>query len=95
MDQRNENSIRGIPEGRYDIIIDDGLHSFRTNIFAMKILYEKLNPGGFYIIEGVIDFDESVLKDDFFVDKNVEYYRLGNANNRVDNNLLVIRKSLV
>ena len=37
----------------FDIIIDDGLHEFHANKCFFENSIEKLNPGGFYIIEDI------------------------------------------
>lgn len=37
--------------GPFDIIIDDGGHYMTQQIGSFKMLYEKVNPGGSYVIE--------------------------------------------
>lgn len=41
----------------FDIIIDDGSHRFPDQAFVLKNFTEKLNPGGWLIIEDVPDID--------------------------------------
>jgi SAM-dependent methyltransferase len=82
----------------FDIIIDDGLHTFEANVCLFENSIHKLKEGGIYIIEDV-----------YF--KNLEYFRelknhyteryglkmfeiieLHHPTNGVDNNLIIIRK---
>jgi len=46
-------SLRNIIEniGEFDIIIDDGSHQVNHQLFTFGDLFDKVKPGGFYIIE--------------------------------------------
>lgn len=48
---RNTPSIMSIYPATMDIIIDDALHSPRFNYKALKVWWDYLKPGGYYIIE--------------------------------------------
>lgn len=37
--------------GQFDLIIDDGMHGVEFVIPTFEILWQKLNPGGLYVIE--------------------------------------------
>ena len=84
----------------YDIMIDDGLHHFKTNWNVLKTIYEKLNPGGIYIIEDICDFDPSIFYNDPFRRNIMEkgdictYYQVPNIKNTGDNNIVVVKKKL-
>ena len=41
----------------FDIIIDDASHNLRDILITLPILFKKLNPGGYYVIEDVNQFD--------------------------------------
>ena len=41
----------------FDIIIDDASHNLRDIFITLPILFRKLNPGGYYIIEDINQFD--------------------------------------
>lgn len=100
LDQTDEKSVREniVEEKRcYDIIIDDGLHHFATNWRVFCEIEEKLNNGGIYVIEDILDFVEKVLSSEFVKRREREgyifrYLPLPNVRNTVDNNLFVVRK---
>lgn len=53
-DQGSQNVIDEllkISDSNFDIIVDDGSHINELTIKSFNLLYEKLNPGGFYVIE--------------------------------------------
>ena len=41
----------------FDIIIDDASHNLRDILIALPIMFKKLNPGGYYVIEDVNKFE--------------------------------------
>lgn len=47
---------------QFDIMIDDGLHTARSNINFFESSIHKLKQGGVYIIEDVLDQDKSPLQ---------------------------------
>ncbi len=64
-DQTDAESIRALwanPElsADFDVIIEDGLHTFPANKTFFENSVHKLRPGGFFIIE---DLDEAALAD--------------------------------
>ena len=63
VDQREQESInnlfKNINEKKFDIIIDDGLHEYSSNICLLENSFKYLSSKGIYIIEDV-----------FFKDKN-------------------------
>lgn len=67
----------------YDIIIDDGSHLFEDQAAALEILWPKLNPGGMYIIEDVIDLD-------VFKEYDIEPYTYRNVHKFVGNKDLLV-----
>ena len=62
VDCEDENSIKSmfdtnLKNNKFDIIIDDGPHTYTSNILFYKKTIEKLKDGGIYIIEDVnLDF---------------------------------------
>ena len=50
-----ENFKNYFKEG-FDIIIDDASHNLRDILITLPILFKKLNPGGFYVIEDIDQF---------------------------------------
>lgn len=77
----------------YDIIIDDGLHHFPTNWAVLKQSFCKLNKGGIYVIEDILDFNPGISTDPFLKEIEFRYYRVPNPKNDADNNIVVARHS--
>ena len=59
----------------------------------MKYLLPKLNPGGYYIIEDIINDKYDYKNIDFGLINglNYQYVRLPNKNNSCDNNLFIVK----
>ncbi len=49
-----------LPEAEFDIIVDDGSHRSADVVSAFALLFEKLAPGGCYIVE---DIETSYMPD--------------------------------
>ena len=78
----------------FDLIIDDGLHSFNAAKFFFDNSFQYLKSGGLYIIEDIgLNYMNLLL--DYLQDYKVEVIRL--SSNRVktlaDNNMMIIRKN--
>lgn len=95
MNQLDPHSIHeaiGSKERMYDIVIDDGLHYFPVNFAVMKQILPKLKPDGIYIIESIVQFDQQVQNDPITMLYDIKYVEIPNPRNRVDNNILIVRK---
>jgi len=61
-DQTNVNSVSSLwdnpslSENGFDIIIEDGLHIFESNVLFFENSFHKLNVGGVFIIEDICDY---------------------------------------
>jgi hypothetical protein len=102
-DQTNPGTIQSLwnqPELKdaFDIIIEDGLHTFEANVCFFENSIHKVKPNGYYIIEDIL-FSEMQL----FLAKIEEWktrfpsysfdmIAIPSTRNPYDNNLLVIRK---
>ena len=65
-DQTNKHIIQymwNAPElhDNFDIIIEDGLHTFDANVCFFENSIHKLNPNGYYIIEDISHNEESLF----------------------------------
>ncbi|MDB4413285.1 class I SAM-dependent methyltransferase [Pirellulaceae bacterium] len=96
MDQRDisgtydtfyEGSLKDV---EFDIIIDDGLHHFETNINVMYTLLPKLRKGGWYIIEDILDYNPNIVP--VGMPYKYQFIKIPNPHNEVDNNLFVVQK---
>jgi hypothetical protein len=97
VDQLSEESITSlwaeVREKDFDIILDDGLHTFEagSNLFANSI--HALDDDGVYVIEDISSSD-LVLYADFFKKQSyfVEFYLMTAEYKTNDNNLITVRK---
>jgi SAM-dependent methyltransferase len=100
-DQTSETSIKELwgsndLQDGFDIIIDDGLHTFEANQCFFENSSKKIRPGGYYIIEDILTNDKDKFKVGIKLWKklyphltfSVELLPLDS--NTYDNNLLVI-----
>lgn len=82
------------PDGHFDIIIDDGLHTFNANISLFENAVAKLSEQGVYIIEDIRLTDMSKFMQ-YFSATTFEYYFLSLHRPEqisTDNNMLVVKK---
>jgi hypothetical protein len=98
VDQLNEHSIKemwsNINKSNFDIIFDDGLHSFEAAITFFLNSFDKLRKNGIYIIEDV-GFKYLKKLTDTLSKYNPEIIVLNDNNTKHgNNNLILIRKSL-
>lgn len=82
----------------FDIIIDDGLHSFNANVTFFENSIHKLRPNGYYIMEDIQKHDERSFIDKIKVwenqypDCSFTLLKLPSVRNNCDNTLIVIFK---
>ena len=83
----------------FDIIIEDGLHSFNANVCFFENSIHKLKPNGYYIIEDIITHEEHLFVNKIkewetkYTDCSFTLLKLPSSRNRYDNNLLVVFKT--
>lgn len=103
-DQTNPDIIQQmwkntILHDNFDIIIEDGLHTFSANVCFFENSIHKVKPNGYYIIEDILSNEEHL-----FIDKIKEWetiytdcvftlLKIPSTRNLFDNTLLVISKS--
>lgn len=99
-DQTNPDTIKEMWDtlDPFDIIIEDGLHTFSANVCFFENSIHKLNTNGYYIIEDVLKEEEP-----FFVEKIKEWeltypdceftmLTIPSTKNHFDNALVVVYK---
>ena len=85
-------------EQGFDIIIEDGLHTYEANVCFFENSIHKLNSGGYYIIEDILTHDIDKFKnkivewESMYKDCTFTLLTIPSLKNRVDNNLLSIKK---
>jgi len=83
----------------FDIIIEDGLHTFDANVCFFENSIHKLKPNGYFIIEDILNYEESLfinkIKDWELQYKNCLFtlLKIPSLVNNGDNTLLVVLKS--
>lgn len=84
----------------FDIIIDDGLHTFEANVSFLDGSLELLHPGGVFVVEDIIREALPLWEErlEGFYSRRYPNYEfalteLPNSFNGYDNNLLIIRRS--
>jgi len=86
-------------EEKFDIIIEDGLHTFDANVCFFENSIDKLNSKGYYIIEDLNSKDEEKYINKIkewekeYKDCSFTLLKIPSTFNTIDNNLLVIYKS--
>jgi hypothetical protein len=83
----------------FDIIIDDGLHTFEANVIFFENSIHKLKANGFFIIEDIINYHlfENKIKEweTQYEDCLFKILTIPSSVNNIDNTLLVVFKSLI
>jgi len=83
-------------EEPFDIIIEDGLHTFDANVCFFENSIHKVKKGGFYVIEDINPTDYILFEDKIQVWKKkyplYEFwlFKLPSLRNQQDNNVMVI-----
>lgn len=101
LNQLCQNDLKHLAKS-FDVVIDDGLHTFEANLNTLSVLFEELlRPGGIYVIEDILGTNSDVFEKEIVQvyaarpDVALAYYlRLPNSQNGHDNNLIVIVKSV-
>jgi hypothetical protein len=103
-DQTNPNSIKELwkqPELNedFDIIVEDGLHTFNANVCFFENSIHKLKVNGYYIIEDIANCEINLFKNqiNIWIKKynNLKFSLLEipiNNHKSGDNNLLLVTK---
>lgn len=96
-DQTDPSSIKELCDNfnfEFDIIIDDGLHTFEANKIFLENFIDMLKRGGIFIIEDVYDFKhfEDYISINKYKYKFMELVKIPNEKNKIDNNIILIIK---
>jgi hypothetical protein len=85
----------------FDIIIEDGLHTFHANVCFFENSIHKLKSNGYFIIEDILHTEEELFVHKIkewetqYKDCSFTLLKIPLATNQYDNNLLVVKKSSV
>ena len=99
VDQLDANSIQvmwqNVGDTKFDLILDDGLHTYEANATFIENSYDHVKSGGFYVIEDIIMSNENILKFYNLMQKNhypAVLVKIPSSKSRSDNCLLIINK---
>ena len=104
-DQNSADSINRLwsnPDlaGDFDIIIEDGLHTFDANVSFFENSCNKLKAGGVYVVEDIQSyaFHQWAAKlpewKARYPNLTFRMYQIPNAQNKFDNNLLLVKRTI-
>lgn len=85
----------------FDIILEDGLHTFNANVCFFENSIHKLKPNGYFIIEDIHKSEEHLFINKIktwevkYKDCSFTLLKIPSLRNNIDNNLLVVFKSEV
>jgi cephalosporin hydroxylase len=89
-DATKEEIFKQLGEQLFDVLIDDGSHTLKDQLATYNIFKSKINPGGIYIIEDVLNID--IVKDVFLeLHNDVEIIDNRHIKNRHDDVLVVYK----
>jgi len=83
----------------FDIIVEDGLHEYHANVWFFENSVHKLNVGGYFIIEDILNYELHLFENKivewrhWFPDLDFTLLCIPSQRNKHDNNLLVIKKT--
>ncbi len=103
-DQTNPNEIQNMWNQQellenFDIIIEDGLHTFNANVCFFENSIHKLNKNGYFIIEDILSTDKYLFTNkinewkNIYQDLTFTLLTIPSKINNYDNNLLIIYKN--
>jgi hypothetical protein len=101
-DQTNKHIIKNLWNQQtlienFDIIVEDGLHTFDANVCFFENSIHKLKPNGYYIIEDVsnkeLNLFEQKIKEwkEKYPYLSIEIVKIPSTLNFLDNNLIVVK----
>lgn len=80
-------------EDDFDLMIDDGLHTYEAGSTLFEYSFDKLKPDGIYVIEDV-SFDDILKYEEFFKrvksKVSVEYVRFYERNKKSNRNSIIV-----
>lgn len=85
-------------EEDFDIIVEDGLHTFSANVCFFENSVHKLKPNGFFIIEDIHGTDEPLFKTKLeewkqtYPGLSFTFLKIPSHSNHLDNNLVIVFK---
>lgn len=89
-DATTQDFVDKLGDKRFDIIIDDGSHLHQDQVKTFNLLKGKMNKGGIYIIEDILNL-EAAIGDLKAIHDNCEVIDLRGEKGRFDDVLLCYR----
>ena len=88
-------------QDNFDIIVEDGLHTFNANVSFFENSIHKLKPNGYFIIEDILKREEYLFENKIkewesqYKDCLFTLLKIPSSCNNYDNTLLVVVKTAV
>jgi cephalosporin hydroxylase len=82
--------LGSLGDTKFDVVIDDGSHMPSDQVATFNLLRNRMNPGGIYIVEDILDFD-SVSSAFRELHANCDTLDLRNTKGRFDDALIILR----
>jgi len=85
-------------QDNFDIIIEDGLHTFEANVCFFENSIHKLKPNGYFIIEDIGNheiprFNDKVKEwETKYTDLKFKLLNIPSVKNKYDNTLIVVQR---
>lgn len=89
-DATQEELLNKLGNATFDVVIDDGSHMPSDQITTFNLLRDRMNSGGVYIVEDILDFD-SVSSAFKSLHHNCDFIDLRSVKNRFDDVLIVLK----
>ena len=102
VDQTNADIVKEmwsqVGVDKFDVIIDDGLHTYTANKTFFENSYQQLSDTGIFIIEDIPNHELPYFRDDLTVSAQALGFttcvlQLAHSSNKTDNNLMLITKN--
>lgn len=89
-DATNPAITNVLSDYKFDVIIDDGVHSIESQVTSFNLFKDKMKSGGIYVIEDILDIDahKNLL---LSLHPNCEILDKRHVKNRFDDILVIYR----
>ena len=80
-DQTDVNFLNEVVDkyGHFEVILDDGGHSFKQQIVSFETLFPRLTPGGLYFLEDMhTSYRPNSVWHDYYI-TGINYFKIGRA----------------
>jgi hypothetical protein len=92
-DGYNEDNWNQLPIDKFDFIIDDGPHTYKSQLFFLNHFHKLLNNNGMLILEDIPYFNlDNLLKESILDNNKISIYNWYNKTDRFDDIIVTYKK---